>query len=290
MLISNPFNSHSQEDLGRATCPGNKRLVVSWTRGNKWSSAFDKRFYPLQNCWLNVLKQDVDELTAAHFIARMQFDPGISLQPAPGFDSVCPQWCRPRKIPSLWTLSENSKGYQHLWNSEKKKVYLLSKTSMGWNIWYRKCRQSACNDYHTFIFASTVRMEAVHTVLRLIMFSTRLYWHQGLSTSYIKIVFCGECYFINARDRFIIFSRGFVKNWRYNIKFLMTLTIIRFQNLKILFLKAGQISGCWWQTMCLTTFTLTQRYSQDHLKGRFILAWLTWKITWIHINEVNYSL
>ena len=127
MLISNPINSHSQEDLGGAMRPRNERPVVSCTRGNKWSSAFDKWLYPLQNCWLNVLKQDVDELTATHFIVRMQFDPDIFLQPAPGFDSVYPQWCRPRKFPGLWTLSENSKGYQHLWNSEKKKFICWAK-------------------------------------------------------------------------------------------------------------------------------------------------------------------
>lgn len=106
-------------------------LVVSWRTGKKWGSAFGKWFDPLQNCQLNVLKEDMDKLIIILFTFKMKFCPHISLQPAPGFYSVYPHWCHPRKFPSLWTLLKNSKGYQDLWNGKKIKNCLLSKTNLA---------------------------------------------------------------------------------------------------------------------------------------------------------------
>lgn len=54
---------------------------------------------------------------------------------------------------------------------------------------------------YTFVFASTVKMEAVHTVLRFMVFSNRLHCTMQLSTSYMKTVFCSQSYLINARDK-----------------------------------------------------------------------------------------
>lgn len=102
------------------------------------------------------------------FTVRTQLDPDIPLQPAPGFYPVYPHRCGPPKFPSLWTLSENSKDYQHLWNSEREKKSLFAEQNFNWtkHLGPESADRVPAVISHTFIFASTVKMEAVHTVLR----------------------------------------------------------------------------------------------------------------------------
>lgn len=97
--------------------------------------------------------------------------------------------CHLRKLSSFWPLFENSKGYQHLWNRERKIVYLPSKTLIGWNVWVA-----------THLFLLLWRWK-LYTVVRLIMFSNRLHCTMRLSTSCVKTVFCSQSYLINARDK-----------------------------------------------------------------------------------------
>lgn len=171
-------------------------LVVSWTLElesyGKWCSAFGNWFYPLQNCRLTVLKQGMDELTVSLFIIETQLTWHLSAAGS----------CHLRKFSSFWTLFKNPKGYQHLWNRERKNS-LFTKQNFSWmkHLGTESEEGEPAMISYIFVFASTVKMEAIHTAMRLILFSNRLQCTMGLSMSCMKTVFCGQSYLINARDK-----------------------------------------------------------------------------------------
>lgn len=215
----------------------------------------------------------------------------MSRQPSPGFYPEYPHWCHSRKIPSLWTSFENSNSYQQLWNG--KKVYLLNKTSIGWTIWVPKVQMEFLQWLTTHLFLLLQWRWKLYTKYWGLLCAPLDYMGtKVLSTSYMKIVICNENHFINARDKFTTFSKGFVKNWRYNIKFLITQNFISFHRkvLKCPFWRLDTFLLLIMEYLFAFVYILKQRTLSEPSKGKLILAWLTSKITWVHINEVNHSL
>lgn len=95
-----------------------------------------------------------------------------------------------RTFSSFWTLFENSKSYQKLWNREVKNSLFTEQN-------FHRMKHLGTESGE----GEPALMEAVHTVLRFIVFPNRLHCTMQLFTSYMKTVFCSQSYLSNARDK-----------------------------------------------------------------------------------------